>query len=97
MSSRRRQIYINALVWNSPPAFHPPASKKITAELNSIPAEMEKLDQEIGRAELLAAERLIERLGAEAKVGACLEIMRGTQLSSDFHCMVLINLSMKAV
>lgn len=68
------------------PCFSSPCAKKIIAELNSIPAEMEKLDQEIGRAELLAAERLIERLRAEAKVGDCVKIILRPLLFSEFHC-----------
>lgn len=43
--------------------------RKLTAELDAIPAEMEALDGEIARAEHLAAERLLERLLSDVEVG----------------------------
>lgn len=42
--------------------------KKLTAELDAIPAEMRTLDREIARAEHLAAERLVTRLGSDLEV-----------------------------
>lgn len=41
---------------------------KLTVELESIPREMEALDRDIARAELLQAERLVVRLESDVKV-----------------------------
>ena len=41
---------------------------KITAELESIPADVKKLDNDIGMAELFAARHLVKRLRAEEEV-----------------------------
>ena len=42
--------------------------RNLTAALKAIPKEMAALDHEISRAELLAAQQLVERLGRDAKV-----------------------------
>lgn len=46
-------------------------TRKLATELNAIPGEMALVDDEIARAELLAAERLVERLSSDMKVGLC--------------------------